>query len=214
MQHNESRFRFPVVTVTVFVLAVLQTAYGWKLDLYGDSRGVERIIQSVTSVVTHNGAGHLAFNMAGLVLGVGSLELLRGSKLPVMLFGVAATDAFMFTGDYEVVCGASGLVMAGMAACVVFIPRAFAMGREGRSDARARISYVAAQLGAFVAPVGLIDDLLKLGDVDNVNHWAHIRGAVVGYVLALLLLLWRGAHKHNEAPVLDDRTAARPEMAR
>lgn len=201
MRIHEPRLRFPGITLLVVCVSVLQLWRGYRWELYGYSHGWSRLWQSLWSVLTHTDASHLLSNTAGLLLGAGLLEMLRGHRWVIAAFFIAGVDGFFFVGSYTVVCGASGMVMAGMAGCVMLVPQAFAMARDERSGARARLSYLAAQLGVIVAPVGLIDDVLRLGDESGVNHGAHIRGAAGGLVIGVVGMLCGGSLKRcEEAP--------------
>jgi membrane associated rhomboid family serine protease len=203
MQHGASKLRFPTITVLVVLVSVMQLCFGWRWGLYGYSEGSSRLLQSFSSVLAHADTKHLFMNMGGLLLGAGCLEALRGSRWVLAAFLIAGVDGFFFASGYTFVCGASGMVMAGMAACVMFVPTAFGMARDGRKDARARLSYLAAQLGVFVVPIGVMDDVLRIGDASEVNHGAHIRGAIGGLVLGVIGVLHTRVQKRREEALLD-----------
>jgi membrane associated rhomboid family serine protease len=147
--------------------------------------------QLFTYMFVHGGPGHIFFNMLGLVFFGPALESFWGTKrftLFYMITGIGAgvfnilMDLFFGLGSFDVMAGASGAVYGVLTAFgvifpnmelrLLFLPISF------------RAKYLVMALGAIAIYSGF-----KASPGDDVAHFAHLGGIVIGIIL---VQIWRG----------------------
>jgi membrane associated rhomboid family serine protease len=149
-----------------------------------------RPYQLVTHMFLHDpfGFGHILFNMFGLFVFGSMLERFWGSKRFLFFYltcGIGAGFAQLFFGGYGMAMGASGAIMGLMAAFAYLFPNTELMLMLIPFPVKAK----------YVIPVFILIDLfggLYTIPGDNVAHFAHLGGAVVGF---LIVLYWNKTNK-------------------
>lgn len=181
----------PWMTALVVVLAGLQLRYSWSWELWGDSRGWDRAVGAVSSLVSHTDTDHFTNNIIGGVVVLTAVELLVGRRWFLVLVGASAFDAWVMTEHHSVIQGSSGLVLAAAGLLLATFPRALA-GLKRREMTRTDQACFTATLISLVMPiVAFFDDLRRYGENDGVNHGAHMRAEVFGVLLGAGLGFWR-----------------------
>lgn len=148
-----------------------------------------QVWQLVTYAFLHGGWGHLFFNMFALWMFGGPIEHLLGAKHYTIFYFVCAVTAaiahllvaYFFTHGFYPTIGASGAVFGLLVAFGVMYPRV-----------KMFLIFLPIPMPAWVFVIGYI--LLELffgvsGYESGVAHFAHLGGAVGGFVL---LQYWRG----------------------
>lgn len=154
-------------------------AYGQLMPF---NSGFFKIWQPITYMFMHGGWSHIFFNMFTLWMFGRILENFWGSKRFLQFYiicGVAAGAAHLLTSDGSAV-GASGAIMGLMAAFAYLFP-----------NTELYLMFIPIPVKAkYVLPALMAIDLF--GGVyktagDNVAHWAHLGGALAGF---LIVLFW------------------------
>jgi membrane associated rhomboid family serine protease len=208
--------QFPLVTRVLLIanvaLFLLQQVQGdmlleyfalWPLgphELMRLDHGVASVGFEPWQVVTygflHGSFPHIAFNMFALWMFGGPVENALGARRYTIYYFVCvlgaaaaqlATVALMSPGDFAPTLGASGGVFGLLIAFAVLYPKA-----------RIVALYVPVPVPAPIAVV--IYMLIELvfgvtGTQSSVAHFAHLGGAVVGF---LLLMFWRSQQPRRE----------------
>jgi rhomboid-like protein len=135
---------------------------------------------------THGSIGHIFFNMFNLWMFGRILENVWGSKkflLFYLLCGIAAAATHLtvqyFTGGVSFAVGASGAVMGVMVAFAFLFPNTELMFIFFPVPIKAK--WIIAAMVAF----DLFGGLGKLGGT-GIAHWAHLGGALAGFIIVLL----------------------------
>ena len=180
-----------IINVLVFVAQlVLDAQFNLtdKLALYPFGTPQFRPYQIATHMFTHSPSliFHILFNMFGLWMFGKELENRWGPKRFLFFYlvcGVGAAFAHLaveaYTGNYSAAVGASGAVMGILAAFAYLFP-----------NTELFIMFIPFPVKAKWAVLGLIAiDLFSGvgGRGDNVAHFAHLGGAITGF---LLVLIW------------------------
>ena len=151
------------------------------------------IWQLVTYSFLHGSVPHIAFNMLALWMFGGPVEQALGPRrftvyYFVCVLGAAvaqlATVALMQPQDFEPTLGASGGVFGVLLAFAVLYPQA-----------RVFLFFIPVPVPARIAVVGYL--ILELffgvtGREADVAHFAHLGGALIGF---LLILFWRSRQR-------------------
>ncbi len=172
--------------------------------------------QLITSVFLHGDIGHIIFNMFALYMFGSILERVWGSKRFLIFYLVCGIGASIFTqftipfsaeqfaksseaaqfGGYSIdlvnaykeqyaALGASGAIMGVMAAFAWLFP-----------NTELYVMFIPIPVKAkYVIPVFVLIDLF--GGIykikgDNIGHFAHLGGAIIGF---LLVLFWNKTNK-------------------
>lgn len=157
------------------------------LELYGGlwqlPTGNFKIWQVITHMFMHGGWFHLFFNMFTLYMFGAQLELVWNSKRFFnfyMICGIVAGVAQLFLGGsngYAV--GASGAIMGVLAAFTYLFP-----------NTPLYLMFIPIPIKAKYAIPGLmaLDLFGGIANVggDNIAHWAHLGGAITGFILVVL----------------------------
>jgi membrane associated rhomboid family serine protease len=144
--------------------------------------------QIVTSMFMHGSIGHLFFNMFTLFVFGSTLERFWGSKRLLFFYLVCGLGAGVFqqiVGNFYAVLGASGAIMGLMAAFAYLFPNTEMMMMFIPFPIKAK----------YLIPIFVLMDLyggFARQTTSNVVHFAHLGGALVGF---LLVLYWNKTNK-------------------
>lgn len=182
-----------IINVLVFLAQYLFGRGGWSaIDMYGAlfpvGSGYFYPHQIITYMFMHGGIGHLFFNMFAVFMFGRTLEMLWGPKKFFIYYILAGIGAGLtqllvcyLTGAMYPTIGASGAVFGILVAFGMLFPNAELMLIFPPIPIKAKwfvIGYGALELAlGFAGRAG-----------DNVAHFAHLGGLVVGL---LILLYWR-----------------------
>jgi rhomboid-like protein len=192
-------FNLLIINGLVFLAQQFLTATGineWG-PLYGYKSDFFKPYQLITHMFMHGGIAHILFNMFGLWMFGSILEKAWGSKkflIFYMLCGIVAGAAEMFVLKdvlkYDAVLGqnilylgqavgASGAIMGVMAAFAYLFP-----------NTPLYVMFIPVPVKAkFVIPAFILIDLfggLYKIPGDNIAHFAHLGGALTGFILVLI----------------------------
>ncbi len=177
-----------IINVVVFLLAntIFPQMYDY-LVVYFPLAPQFKSWQIITHMFMHGGIMHIAFNMLTLASFGPLLERFLGEKKYIMLYFLSGLGAFALnslwiyyqtvtTGHFENVAmlGASGAIFGVVAAFTALYPNAEMM-----------IMFIPFPIKAkILLPVVIIGSIyLGINNVGGVAHFAHIGGAIVGYIL-------------------------------
>jgi len=169
----------------------------WYGGLWGPGTGNFRIWQLVTHMFMHQAYdstgivfAHIGFNMFALWTFGTILENFWGSKRFLqfyMICGIGAGVAEMLLGGGGPAIGASGAIMGVMAAFAYLFP-----------NTELYLLFIPIPLKAKYVVGGLIAlDLfggIAPGQADNVAHWAHLGGALIGIII---VIFWNKTRKKD-----------------
>jgi membrane associated rhomboid family serine protease len=178
-----------IINVVVFIVDYLtgeRITHG--LALYSIHTNYFRPVQLVTHMFLHGGFMHIFFNMFGLVMFGKVLESVLGSKKFFILYflsgiGAAGLQLFIYymQGIAVPMVGASGAIFGILAGFAMMFPNVELMIIPIPIPIKAKyvvLGYVALDLfGGLVSFSG-----------DNIAHFAHLGGAIVGF---LLIKYWK-----------------------
>ena len=178
-----------IINVVVFLLAntIFPQMYDY-LVVYFPLAPQFKSWQIITHMFMHGGIMHIAFNMLTLASFGPLLERFLGEKKYIMLYFLSGLGAFALnslwiyyqtvtTGHFENVAmlGASGAIFGVIAAFSLLYP-----------NAEMFIMFIPFPIKAKVLfPISIIVSLYLgfSGSGGNIAHFAHIGGALVGYIL-------------------------------
>ncbi len=180
-----------IINVIVFVLTqFLFPNLIRVLALYYPASPYFKPFQIITHFFTHAGLGHIFFNMFGLVMFGSAVESFFGAKKFLIYYivcalGAAATQLMMmYTGVENVnglMVGASGAIYGLLVAFRMKFPNAELM-----------LIFLPIPIKAkyFIPGLILLDLFLGISNFssDPIAHFAHLGGALFGF---LLILLWQ-----------------------
>lgn len=157
----------------------------WSFDT-----GNFKIWQLVTHLFMHGPFFHILFNMFTLWIFGRILENFWGAKRFLnfyLICGLAAGVAQLFVGEFSYAVGASGAIMGLMAAFAYLFPNTELM-----------FLFIPVPIKAkFAIPALMALDLFGgIANVqgDNVAHFAHLGGAVAGF---LIVLFWNRNNRNT-----------------
>jgi membrane associated rhomboid family serine protease len=185
-----------IVNVAVFVLQKIMDPPGAafdpslgltpKLALWPIGTPYFQPYQIITHLFTHGSIGHIFFNMFALWMFGKILENVWGSKRFLnfyLISGIGAAAVHLavqyFTGGFSMAIGASGAIMGVLVAFAYLFPNTelFILFIPFPIKAKwAVIGYVAIDLFGGIANFS----------GDNVAHFAHLGGALTGFIIVLL----------------------------
>lgn len=177
-----------IINVVVFILAntIFPQMYEY-LVVYFPLAPQFKSWQIITHMFMHGGIMHIAFNMLTMASFGPLLERFLGEKKYIMLYFLSGLGAFALnslwiyyetitTGHFVNVAmlGASGAIFGVVAAFTALYPNAEMM-----------IMFIPFPIKAkILLPIVIIGSIyLGINNVGGVAHFAHIGGAIVGYVL-------------------------------
>ena len=183
-------FNLLIINVLVFLAQLfLDSSLGLteKLALFPYNSGFFKPYQLVTHMFTHGGFMHILFNMYALWMFGSKLEKFWGPKRFLIFYlvcGLAAGVTQMFLSDAPAV-GASGAIMGLLAGFAYLFP-----------NTELYIMFIPIPLKAkYVIPFFiLLDVFMGVRQIagDNVGHFAHLGGAIVGF---FLILFWNKTNR-------------------
>ena len=150
-----------------------------------------RIWQLVTHMFMHAGLFHILFNMFALYMFGAMLENLWGAKRFLnfyMVCGIVAGIAqLLLDPNFDLAVGASGAIMGILAAFAYLFP-----------NTPLYLMFIPIPIKAKYAIPGLmaLDLFGAIGQVpgDNIAHWAHLGGALAGFIM---VLLWNKTNRNT-----------------
>jgi membrane associated rhomboid family serine protease len=177
-----------IINVIVFILAntLFPKMYDY-LVVYFPLAPQFKSWQVITHMFMHGGIMHIAFNMLTLASFGPLLERFLGEKKYIMLYFLSGFGAFALnslwiyyetitTGHFDNVAmlGASGAIFGVVAAFTALYPNAEMM-----------IMFIPFPIKAkILLPIVIIGSIyLGINNIGGVAHFAHIGGAIVGYIL-------------------------------
>jgi membrane associated rhomboid family serine protease len=181
----------PQVTKVILILNVILFAFdnltGHKYFFYLalDSIHSEafRPYQLVTHMFMHGGWGHIFFNMLGLFMFGRIVETVLGSKKFFILYflsgiGAASLQLFIYymQGLAVPMVGASGAIFGISVAFAMLFPNVELM----------IILFPVPIKAKYLVPIYLVVELFSgIAEFkgDNIAHFAHVGGAIVGFIL-------------------------------
>jgi membrane associated rhomboid family serine protease len=178
-----------LINIILFVLDQLTgRAFAYYLALYSFNMPNFRPFQIVTHMFLHANLGHIFFNMFGLYIFGRVLESVLGSKRFFILYfasGIGAALLQLTIYYYQhapaIMIGASGAIFGVLAAFAVMFPNVELM-----------IIFLPIPIKAkYLVPIYAVLELffgIASFKSDNIAHFAHLGGAIVGFIL---ILFWK-----------------------
>jgi membrane associated rhomboid family serine protease len=177
-----------LVFVAQMVLDKTMTFTNW-LALYSYDSGFFEPYQLVTHMFAHGGFFHILFNMYALWMFGSVLERVWGAKKFLIFYlvcGLAAGIAQTFAMDVNgMAVGASGAVMGLLAAFAYLFPNTEFFILPFPFPIKAKY------MVAIYAAIDLFGGLHP-GAADNIAHFAHLGGMVMGFIL---VIIWNKTNK-------------------
>lgn len=185
-----------IINVMVWIAQLIYDKQGsnltGKLALYPIDSEEFKPYQIATHMFAHASYGpggsisfyHILFNMFGLWMFGKILENVWGAKRFLIFYlacGVGAAAAHLavqyFTGGYSMAVGASGAIMGVFAAFAYLFP-----------NTELYMMFIPIPIKAKWAVLGMaaLDIFGGFSGGDNVAHFAHLGGAVTGFILVLI----------------------------
>ncbi|MBZ5858796.1 rhomboid family intramembrane serine protease [Flavihumibacter profundi] len=186
-----------IANVLVFLAQMYFRNSETPLELYGAlwpiASGNFKIWQLVTHMFMHatNNWFHILFNMFTLYMFGSMLEQVWGPKRFFNFYiicGIVAALAQLFMGsDFGYAVGASGAIMGVLAAFTYLFP-----------NTPLYLMFIPIPIKAKYAIPGLmaLDLFGGIASVngDNIAHWAHLGGAITGFIL---VVLWNKTNRNT-----------------
>lgn len=190
------------INIIIWLAQIIFIKQGTPLEIWGALWGLDtgnfKIWQVVTHMFMHASVDqfgrieffHILFNMFTLWIFGRVLENFWGSKRFInfyLICGIAAAAAQLLVGHFVVAVGASGAIMGLMAAFAYLFPNTELM-----------FLFIPVPIKAkFAIPALMALDLFGgIANVqgDNVAHFAHLGGAVAGF---LIVLVWNRNNRNT-----------------
>lgn len=178
-----------LINIGAFVLDFLtRDAITHFLGLYSFNTGAFRPYQLVSHMFLHANLGHIFFNMFGLFMFGKVLESVLGSKKFFILYFASGLGAailqllvYQLQGTPGVMIGASGAIFGILAAFAMMFPNVELMFILIPVPIKAK----------YLVPIYAVLELffgIANFDKDNIAHFAHLGGAIVGFIL---IKIWK-----------------------
>ncbi len=184
----------PQVTKVILVINIAVFLINWVskdsmvnrlLALYTPNTNAFNPYQIVSHMFAHANLSHLFMNMFGLFMFGRTLESVYGSKKFFILYFVSGLGAaglqltmYIMQGEPAAMIGASGAIFGILAAFALTFPNVELM-----------LIFLPIPIKAkyFVAIYAFIELVYGVGNfkVDNIAHFAHLGGAIAGFLLTL-----------------------------
>ena len=176
-----------ILNVIVFILAFIFPQLNTYLAAYYPTSPNFKSWQIITHMFMHGGFMHIAFNMLTLASFGPLLERFLGEKKYILLYFLSGLGAYALNSlwiYYEMIAeeqfinvamlGASGAIFGVVAAFTALYPNAEMM-----------IMFIPFPIKAkILLPIVIVGSIyLGINNVGGVAHFAHIGGALVGYIL-------------------------------
>ena len=152
-----------------------------RLALYSYNSGLFEPYQLVTHMFAHGGFFHILFNMYALWMFGSVLERIWGAKKFLIFYlvcGLAAGLTQMFFVSGGAAIGASGAIMGLLAAFAYTFPNTQFYILPFPFPIKAKY------MAAIYAALDLFGGFS--GSTDNVAHFAHLGGLVMGFILVII----------------------------
>ena len=173
-----------IINALVFVAQMVFDST-WELTnrmaLYSYNSGLFEPYQLVTHMFAHGGFFHILFNMYALWMFGSVLERVWGPKRFLIFYlvcGLAAGLAQMFLVSGGAAVGASGAIMGLLAAFAYTFPNTQFYILPFPFPIKAKY------MAAIYAAIDLFGGFS--GSTDNVAHFAHLGGLVMGFILVII----------------------------
>jgi membrane associated rhomboid family serine protease len=184
-----------IINVVVFIAQmVLDKTIGLTdiLALYPINSDEFKPYQIATHMFAHGSPFHIFFNMFGLYMFGRVLENVWGPKRFLLFYLISGVGAALvhllvqyLTGGFSSAVGASGAIMGILAAFAYLFP-----------NTELYLMFIPIPIKAKWAVIGMIalDLYLGMGQYsgDNIAHFAHLGGALTGFIL---VLIWNKTNK-------------------
>lgn len=194
----------PDVTKNLLILNIICFIAGWTINIGDEPLAVHFLIwyyeidffepyQLISNMFMHADLSHILFNMIGVVIFGSQLERVWGAKKFFIFYfacGIGAAIAHQAFGYYQLhylnefpspAFGASGSVFGLLTAFGLLFPNTELM-----------LLFPPIPIKAKYFVLGYVAIELYLGysmfDGDNVAHFAHLGGALIGFIL---VMIWR-----------------------
>ena len=177
-----------ILNVIIFILAFIFPQLNTYLAAYYPTSPNFKSWQIITHMFMHGGFMHIAFNMLTLASFGPLLERFLGEKKYILLYFLSGLGAYALNSlwiYYEMLnngnefmnvamLGASGAIFGVVAAFTALYPNAEMM-----------IMFIPFPIKAkILLPIVIVGSIyLGINNVGGVAHFAHIGGAIVGYIL-------------------------------
>lgn len=173
-----------IINALIFVAQmVFDSTWGLtnRMALYSYNSGLFEPYQLVTHMFAHGGFFHILFNMYALWMFGSVLERVWGPKRFLIFYlvcGLAAglTQMFLVSGGAAI--GASGAIMGLLAAFAYTFPNTQFYILPFPFPIKAKY------MAAIYAAIDLFGGFS--GSTDNVAHFAHLGGLVMGFILVII----------------------------
>ena len=173
-----------IINAIVFVAQmVFDSTWGLtnRMALYSYNSGLFEPYQLVTHMFAHGGFFHILFNMYALWMFGSVLERVWGPKKFLIFYlvcGLAAGLTQMFFVSGGAAIGASGAIMGLLAAFAYTFPNTQFYILPFPFPIKAKY------MAAIYAAIDLFGGFS--GSTDNVAHFAHLGGLVMGFILVII----------------------------
>jgi membrane associated rhomboid family serine protease len=182
-----------VANVVLFILNyLLKDLIIYYLALYPYGTPAFNSYQLISHMFMHGGLGHIFFNMFGLYMFGRVLETVIGSQRFFILYFASGLGAALleltikyYQGPLVPMVGASGAIFGLIAAFAVMFPNVEMMMIFLPIPVKAKYMVpIFAVLELFFGVAGF--------KFDNIAHFAHLGGAIVGFII---IMLWKNKFK-------------------
>jgi membrane associated rhomboid family serine protease len=178
-----------IINVAAFILDYFTgRSITHLLALYSFNTGAFSPYQLVSHMFLHADIGHIFFNMFGLFMFGKVLESVLGSKRFFILYfasglGAALLQLFVYQlqGTPGIMIGASGAIFGILAAFAMMFPNVELMFILIPVPIKAK----------YLVPIYAVMELffgIANFKADNIAHFAHLGGAIVGFIL---IKIWK-----------------------
>jgi membrane associated rhomboid family serine protease len=178
-----------ILNVVLFILDLLtKHLVAGYLALYSFGMESFRPYQLISHMFLHGSLGHIFFNMFGLFMFGKVLESVLGSKRFFTLYFLSGIGAailqlaiYYFQQAPAIMIGASGAIFGILAAFTMMFPNVELM-----------IIFFPVPIKAkYIVPIYAVLELffgIARFEGDNIAHFAHLGGAIVGFIL---IMVWK-----------------------
>jgi len=178
-----------LITGAVFVIQMLFPTIGYYLSLYNINTPYFQPYQLFTYMFAHGGVMHILFNMIALAFIGPILEAYWGPKKFLAFYLIAGIGAAAFNIGIDLLMGAEAGRMLGASGAIYGILMGFGVTFPNM-EVMLLIPPIPIKAKYLIFVIGGMTLLMDRSG--NIAHFAHLGGAVVGY---LIILYWRATGK-------------------
>ena len=182
------------INIVIWLAQIYFQRQGLPLEVWGALWSVEsgnfKIWQVVTHMFLHGPFFHILFNMLTLWIFGKVLENFWGAKRFLnfyLICGIGAAAAQLAVGHFTLAVGASGAIMGLMAAFAYLFPNTELMFMFIPVPIKAKFAIPAIMALSLFGGIANVEG-------DNIAHFAHLGGAVTGF---LLVLFWNKKNRNT-----------------